>query len=73
MAYVANQGRCPRECEIRGDDGDITGFRSVHVRLRNGYDSKKASASPWPAGGGRPSTRWTLLRHAFDILEWEIT
>ena len=67
-----NEGRCPREAEIRGEDGSIAGFRKVHVVLRNGFSTRKAGHDPWPAGGARPPTRWTLKGGSHDILEWEI-
>lgn len=75
MAYARNPGHLPEECEIRGDDGDITGWRSVHVRLFGGYDSRKAGHAPWPAGSHRaPATVWKISRppHPFQIEEWEI-
>lgn len=68
-----NPGRLPPECVLESEAGVIT-YRNVHVRLFGGYDSKKAGAAPWPAGGGRPPTRWSVSRvpHPFDIRAWEL-
>lgn len=70
----ASEGRCPYEREIRDEQGNIAGFRSVHVVLFGGYDTRKAGAAPWPAGGGRPPTNWRISRppHPFEIKEWTI-
>lgn len=68
-----NPGRCPDDCAIvHPETGEITGYRRVHVRLRNGWTSH-ASGS-WPAADGRPPTRWSISRpaHPFDIAEYEI-
>lgn len=69
-----NEGRIPPECEIRGDDGDIIGWRNVHVELFGGYSTRKAGAAPWPAGGGRQSTNWRISRppHPFEIRKWTL-
>jgi hypothetical protein len=64
-----NDGHLPdAACIIDPETGEVRGYHRVQVRLRNGW----RSADPWPAGGGRPPTRWTLTGHPFDILEWEI-
>lgn len=74
MAYSANQGRCPRECELRAEDGGIAGYRAVHVILHNGFDTKRAGHTPWPAAGRQPATVWRISRpaHPFEIEKWEI-
>ncbi len=81
MPYQPNLGHVPDECLIRDEDGNVTGFRAVHVRLfgspeRNlkGFDSKAAGLPPWPAGGARTPTIWKISRkpHPFEIKEWEI-
>lgn len=73
MAYAPNPGHLPFDCTIFNEEGQEVGFRSVHVRLFNGWDSKKAGASPWPAAGARPPTRWEIDRrpHPFQIKEYE--
>jgi len=73
MAYKPNPGRVPDDCVVRDDAGAVTGFRSVHVRLFNGIDSKLRGDPPWPAGGGRPPTDWSISQpepHPFQIKEW---
>ena len=74
MPYLRNPGRIPPECEIRDEQGNITGWRKVHVRTFGGWDSRKAGHEPWPAGGGRPPTKWKVDRppHSFDIQEYEV-
>lgn len=74
MAYQPNDGLCPATCLIIDDEGEIAGFKRVHVRLFGGFDSRKAGHEPWPAGGTRPPTRWKIggKPHAFDIKEWEL-
>jgi hypothetical protein len=42
--------------------------RRVHVRLRNGYETRKNEPSGWEA----TSCRWMLIDDPFDILEYEI-
>ena len=75
MAYLPNPGHLPFDCTVFNEDGQETGFRQVHVRLFNGWDSKKVGASPWVAAGGRPPTRWEIDRkpHPFQIREYEIS
>lgn len=70
-----NPGHLPDECIIFDDDGNVAGWRAVHVRLRNGYDTRKAGAAPWPAYGSRPPTRWKPdgKPHPFDIEFWELS
>lgn len=69
-----NQGHLPPETAIIDPDtGELKGHRDVHVTLRNGWSSHLSGA--WPAisrSRWAPPTRWTLERHPFDILEWEI-
>lgn len=74
MAYLPNLGHVPPECEVLDEDGNVTGYRNVHVRLFGGFDSKKAGHAPWPAGGGRPPTVWKISRkpHPFEIREYEV-
>lgn len=74
MAYVTNVGELPWECIVRDENGKITGWRNVHVRLFGGYDSRKAGHPPWPADGARPATNWAISRrpHPFEIREWEV-
>lgn len=45
-----NHGYLPLECEIRDDRGNVTGYRRVHVRLFNGYDTIRAGADRGAAG-----------------------
>jgi len=74
MPYLPNPGHLPPECEILDADGHVVGFRAVHVRLHNGWDSRKAGTNPWPARDGRPPTNWSIRRpipHPFDIKEFE--
>lgn len=70
MTYSVNIGELPQAAKVFDDDGLVSGYRKVHVRLRGGYDSKRAMADPWPAAGGRPGTRWMLDGSQFDIIEW---
>lgn len=73
MAWLINPGHLPPECEIRDEQGNITGYRKCHVRLRGGFDSQKAGHDPWPSKTNRgPTTRWTLGWHCFDIVEFLI-
>ncbi len=70
-----NPGHLPEECIIRDDDGEVTGYRSVHVVLFGGFDSRKRGDAPWPSAGGRPSpTNWKISRppHPYEIKEYEI-
>lgn len=69
-----NRGRVPAEAEIRDEEGELVGHRSVHVVLFNGWSTAKAGASPWPASGGRPATNWRVSDppHAFEIKLWEL-
>ncbi|MBY0391841.1 MAG: hypothetical protein K2Q27_01100 [Novosphingobium sp.] len=74
MPYLPNPGHLPPECEILDADGHVIGFRAVHVRLFNGWDSRKAGTSPWPSRDGRPPTNWSIRRptpHPFDIKEFD--
>lgn len=70
----SNPGHVPPACELRDDDGNITGFRAVHVRLFGGHDTRKRGDTPWPAGGGRPPTNWRISKppHPYEIEEWEV-
>ena len=72
MAYQPNLGRIPPECEILDEQGNVTGYRAVHVVLFNGFSTSKAGHAPWPAGGGRPPTNWRISKppHPFEIAEW---
>lgn len=75
MSFQPNPGRLPPECVVLDDDGEPCGYRSVHVRLFGGYDSKAAGDRPWPSAGGKPfPTRWAISRppHRFEIKEFEI-
>lgn len=69
-----NPGHLPRECVIHDEQGEVTGYRPVHVRLWGGLDSRKAGHAPWPSGGTRVATDWTISKppHPFDIKEYEI-
>lgn len=74
MAYKPNAGKLPAACRIVDDQGEVTGYRKVHVRLHGGWCSRAAGHEPWPAGGGREATRWAVGKppHDFDIKEWEL-
>lgn len=75
MPYQPNTGTLPEACAITDENGNVTGWRNVHVQLFGGYDSKKAGAAPWPAKGGRPhDTRWAISEppHRFQIEEYEL-
>jgi hypothetical protein len=75
VAYRPNPGRLPPECVVQDEAGEIISFRSVHVRLHNGIDTKARGNPPWPSAGGRPSsTNWQISRppHPFQIQEWEL-
>lgn len=69
-----NLGKLPGEAVIRDDDGQVTGYRQVRVRLFNGYDTAVREPNGWPAAGGRPPTRWSIESppHPFDIEYWEL-
>jgi hypothetical protein len=71
---LENPGHLPPDCIVRDEWGDITGYRSVHVVLFNGYSTKKAGAAPWPAAGAKIPTEWRISRkpHPFEIKEYEI-
>ena len=72
MTYTRNTGECPAPAKVLDERGNVTGYANVHVRLRNGYDSKARMVVPWPAGAGRYPTRWTLVDHPADIVEWDL-
>lgn len=72
MARLPNPGHLPPECEIRDEDGNVTGYRPVHVWLRCGWSSQAAAHAPWPSAGGRSSTRWSLRGDSHDILHFEV-
>lgn len=73
MAYRENRGKLPRSCVVFSDDGEERkSYRKVHVRLRNGFDSRRAGHDPWPAAGTMPPTRWSLEGHPFDVVEYEV-
>ncbi len=74
MAWKQNPGRIPRDALVLDEDGNVIGFRKVHVRLFNDYDSRAEGDDPWPAGGGKPSTQWAISRpaHPFEIREYEV-
>ena len=75
MTYQPNPGRLPADCELLDDNGELTGYRPVQVRLFNGWDSKRSGHAPWPAAGGRPhATNWRLSRppHPFEIESYEV-
>lgn len=69
-----NHGYIPPECEIRDVNGILTGYSRVHVRLFNGYDTRRAGADPWPAAGSRPPTNWRISPqpHGFEIRGFEL-
>jgi len=69
-----NLGECPEAAIIRDEAGEVAGYRAVHVVLFNGWSSKAAGHAPWPAGVGRPPTRWAVSRtpHPFEIESWEL-
>jgi hypothetical protein len=71
MAFRPNRGECPPECIVRDDDGNITGFRRVHVRLRGGYTTVGREPSGW-LSSGRGGCRWTIRNDPFDITEYEV-
>lgn len=69
----ANPGHLPPECIIEDEQGEVVGYRPVHVTLFNGWSSRKAGAAPWPSR----TSNWTIQRasvpsHGFDIEFWEI-
>ena len=69
-------GRAPDDCyAIDPETGEVTGTRSVHVVLFNGWSSRAARQSPWLAAGGRPPTQWRISNppHPFEIREYEVT
>ena len=70
-----NLGRLPAECVVRDKDGNITGYRSVHVVLFGGYSTSKADAAPWPSRDLRVPTVWTISDppHAYEIEHWSLT
>lgn len=74
MAWQSNEGRLPDACLILDEQGEVTGYRKVHVRLHGGWDSKAAGHDPWPAGGGRPPTEWRISRKPgpFEIESYEV-
>lgn len=65
-----NPGHLPKECVILDEDGELAGYRPVHVRLFNGWRSQ----APWPAAGSRPPTNWKISRppHPFEIEAYEL-
>lgn len=73
-AWRDNPGSLPRECIITNDDGFVTGYRPVHVRLFCGADTKADGDAPWPAGGGKPPTDWAISRqpHPFEIKQYAL-
>jgi len=72
VTYSPNIGRLPQGSALRDEAGEVTGYRKAHVRLFGGYDSAKAGRDPWPTGGTRPPTKWSIERvpHPFDIESW---
>ena len=74
MAWLPNTGALPEACLIRDEDGNVTGYHAVHVRLFGGFDTRKAGHAPWPAAGGRPPTRWEISArpHPYEIEEFEV-
>lgn len=74
MHYQPNQGSLPDECLIRDEQGEVTGHRTVHVRLFGGIDTKARGDPPWPSAGARVPTRWKISRkpHPFEIKEWTL-
>lgn len=57
------------------DDGNVTGYRPVHVRLFNGLDTRARGDAPWPSAGGRPiQTNWKISRKPlpFEIKEFDV-
>ncbi len=67
-----NCGQVPAAAILRDEWGNVTGYRAVHVILRCGYSTAARDVAPWPAGGGRWPTRWTLTGHPFDIVKWTL-
>lgn len=69
-----NDGQVPPECVVRDEQGNVVGFRSVHVVLFGGHDTRRAGVAPWPAGGGRPPTVWRISKppHSYEIKEWSL-
>ena len=82
VAYQPNTGAMPDACKILDEDGNVAGYRAVHVRLFGApdrgappYDSKARGDPPWPAGGGRGgATNWKISRppHVAEIEFYEV-
>lgn len=74
MALQPNPGSLPRDCIILDEEGNVTGFRKVHVVLFNGHSTRAAGQDPWPASGARPPTCWAISRppHPFEIQSYEV-
>lgn len=71
-----NPGHLPEDCEILDENGQNIGWKMVHVRLFNGWDSKAANSPPWPSNGSRAGpTVWKISRpkpHPFEIQKYEV-
>ncbi len=72
MPYQPNPGRLPDECLVLDEQGEVVGYRPVHVRLFNGIDSKVRGDAPWSSANARQPTVWKISRppHPFEIKEW---
>lgn len=73
MSRAPNPGRCPSECEIRDDAGELVGFRRVHVTFFNGRTSREKSPQGYPSGG-RDACNWRIGKppHPYDIQYFEV-
>lgn len=73
MPWHPNPGRCPDECLVLDELGEVTGYRRVHVWLFNGSESSIQSPNGW-ASGGRGGCNWSICKppHPFDIQEWRL-
>lgn len=75
MTWQANTGRAPVFYPAHADqpcpphlftEAEAETGR-VRVRLRNGRQPDES----WPVTGRPKPTRWTLIGHDFDIVEWK--
>jgi hypothetical protein len=71
VPLAPNTGKCPPDCEIVDEHGEVTGHRRVRVVLENGTDSARSSPHGW-ASGGRGACDWRLRNHPFAIAQWEL-
>lgn len=74
MALQPNPGSLPRDCIVLDEEGNVIGFRKVHVVLFNGHSTRAAGQDPWPASGARPPTCWSISRppQPFEIKAYEV-